>query len=236
MIDPWVTGDALRLLPEVAAIQSDLVDLDALAAEASDQMWRWSGRQYGTRTQTVRPVVQGGIWRMVGLADDQARSWLDASAELWIPARVAAVVSVRIDGVLLGPQLWQLYDHQRLVRLDGQVWPPDQNLFLPTTAPGTFEIVAQFGQTPPPGGVRAARVYATELAKLDAGLPNRLPKGTTVAAKQGVTVKVRRGQFFRDGEMGVYEIDSFLDAVNPSRKTRRASVASPETIDPLRRT
>ncbi|MBK9181476.1 MAG: hypothetical protein IPM45_18345 [Acidimicrobiales bacterium] len=80
------------------------------------------------------------------------------------------VVEVVVDGATLDDSLYRLDDRRWLVRLedpDGSRpgWPASQDLTLPASEPGTWEVTFTWGVRPPAAGVLAAVALAGELAR-----------------------------------------------------------------------
>jgi hypothetical protein len=126
----------------------------------------------------------------------------------------------------------------RLPDADGvrKGWPCCQDLALPATEPGTFEVAFFYGQEPPKAGKHAAAVLACELAlACDGSDECRLPKRLQSITRQGVTAVVLDAfDFLNRRRTGLIEVDSFLAAYNPHGLTRRASVINPDLMRPVR--
>src|SRR5690606_2565861 len=102
----------------------------------------------------------------------------------------------------------------------------------PATEPGTWSITYSYGTAVPAAGVLAAEVLACELLLGWTGDPGcRLPKRLTNITREGITATFLDSfQFLNDGRFGIYEIDTFINAVNPDGLQRSARV-----LDPYRR-
>lgn len=223
---------------------------------ASDFLWAWTGRRFGICEVALRPcrqrcpdsggstfygrgpypsgnpwgpVLIGGAWYNItcGTCIDSC-SCDGFSTALRLPGPVQSITEVRIDGTVLPEEAYRL-DGDRLYRLDGSGWPTCQEMSLPPTEDGTWQIIYERGQEVPHGGQIAAGVLAIELYKAacqddSCALPQRLQSIT----RQGVTVAVLDA--FDDidkGHTGIWLIDSWVASV--TRPARPSAVYSPDT-------
>lgn len=158
---------------------------------------------------------------------------------------VTAITEVLIDGAVLdttygdGSPTYRLDMNRYLVRMNDPAdpnlekkWPGCQNLALPTTEEGTWEVTYTYGQSPPTAGVLAAKQLACQLYNSSYGGQCALPAGATKVTRQGITID--RTLFLqwglKDGmwQTGLPLIDSFLQAYNPMGARRRPAVWSPD--------
>ena len=152
---------------------------------------------------------------------------------------VTSIVSVKIDGVVIPASEYYIQDFKQLIRMrpippltptERYGWPTCNRLDLPDTEPGTMSISFMYGTPPPASGVRAAKALAKQMALQQLNLPNELPSRTTSIARQGVTATVLDIiDYVAAGRTGIYAVDSFIRAYNPSGTTRPALVWSPDT-------
>lgn len=167
------------------------------------------------------PVNYAGIWRNCGNCYN-CRS----AAELQLPPPVGEVTQVKVDGVVLDPADYQVWEN-RLRRTDGGQWPSVQNFDLPDTAVGTHSVTYLRGHPVDTLGEQMAGVLACEYAKGASGGKCRLPSGVTEIARQGVTYTVTPGAF-PDGRTGLREVDAYLANWNPHALKRGSTVWFPE--------
>lgn len=238
--EPWVTPDLLGY-----ARAEESVDLMSVCRVASQILFILSGRRYGVRTTTDRPVAGmhdhgwGDLMRMPTDSPDWFWWWhsnFGAPSELVLKSPVQSISQVKIDGAVVDPSTYQLYDNRTLIRRDMR-WPIYQRVDLPDTEVGTFSVAYQWGQPVPEGGKLAAQVFALELARYINKDGSALPDRVVTVSRQGVTqTMLDPSQFTELRRTGLYFVDTWLAAVNPSRAGRRARIASPETIRELRPT
>lgn len=151
------------------------------------------------------------------------------SRDLILPGPVAAVDEVRIDGETLDPSAYVVYDHSRILRIDGSHWPSRQDLAAdPATDPHTFEITYWRGVPVPVGGQVAAGILAREFAKaLCNDSSCALPQRVQTVTRQGVTVAVLdEFKNVERGRTGLWAVDSWVASV--TRPRRPAKVYSPD--------
>lgn len=100
---------------------------------------------------------------------------------------------------------------------------------LPDTEVGTFAITYSYGQDPGEGGRLACLKLAEYLALPMFGDSTRYPQRVTGFTRQGVSAMVVDVMdVLNKGSLGIYEVDSWLLAVNPHKARKRSSVWSPE--------
>ena len=157
---------------------------------------------------------------------------------------VTEIVEVLIDGVTIPANEYYLQDFKVLVRerptaqsdpTERWGWPTCQLLDLPDTQPGTFSVTFNYGQPPPQAGIEAAKALARAMGLQALNQPNDLPTRTTSITRQGVAMAVLDVMdFVQQGRTGIYLVDIFIKAYNPTGQTRPALVWSPDTGRPRR--
>lgn len=92
--------------------------------------------------------------------------------------------------------------------------------------PHTWHITYGFGKPPPEGGRIAANVLACQIALNRCGGDNCvLPQRLKQITREGVSMAFADPlDFLNRGEVGLYEVDLWLNSVNPKRIMRRAAV------------
>lgn len=246
-IAPWTTPD---LLGEARAEES--VDLMSVCIVASQILYILSGRKYGVRTETLRPVAGqdncgwGNLARVPYISADwlwRYRSNEGAPEYLQLKSPVQSISQVKVDGDVLDPSLYQLYDNRTLVRMHDSVsgqtlrWPIYQRLDLPDTEVGTFSVLYSFGQNVPGGGRLAAQIFATELAKYVNRENSALADRVVSVTRQGISQTILDPQQFTAmRRTGLYAVDLWLASVNPNGARRRPSITSPDSITNARPT
>ena len=186
----------------------------------------------------ARPLPGPGWYN--GLSCGCAGDWIGCGCQghpaVALPhTPVVAVTEIMVDGAALPDPVSDhvvIIDSKWLLRRDSQPWPCCQNLAEPATEPGTWSITYTYGTAVPAAGVLAAEVLACELLLGWTSDPGcRLPKRLTNITREGITATFLDSfQFLNDGRFGIYEIDTFLAAVNPDGLQRSARI-----IDPYKR-
>lgn len=232
----WVTADELS--------QPDVPEAHASAVSASYLLWALSGRKYGGIKQTteryecpcrcstrtlagmVYPGIhQGHIYNVnVGYG-----SHCGCGVQHKLRLRgtpIHTVYSVIAGGSELDPEDWEIHNDVYLVPAAGSGW----------SVCSTVETTYSYGVPPPEAGRRAARLLAEELLKSTIDPDScRLPDRVTSISRQGVSFTVLDPQSFLDeGRLGLYEVDTFLRAVNPDRARMPAKVFAAGTSRGMR--
>jgi hypothetical protein len=217
---------------------------ERLLMQASEILWALSGRRwYGggcEETATLRsvpPTPGRANWpydaSWGSCACWATGTWIDDL--LWPPTNwggdhlaptavhlprdpVTAVVSVTVDGELLDPSAYRLTRAGWVERLTG-TWD---------VCGDVTDIVYQFGEPPPEGGVQAAVQLAIQLMlDLTGDSKCRLPQRVTSITRQGISMSmIDPMDFLPDGRTGFYLTDLWLASVNPHNRPARGSVWS----------
>lgn len=107
------------------------------------------------------------------------------------------------------------------------------------TAPGSgaWYVTYSYGKRIPPGGRFAAAVFAVQVALARCGSTEcTLPARLKDIAREGVQMAFADPlEFIGKGEVGIYEVDLWLNSVNPKKIQRRASVYRADVVKPPRR-
>jgi hypothetical protein len=254
LCSPWATrGDIPpEVLAELLQGGASDEDIDQALLLASEILWALSGRTWMgggcEETATLRsypPQPGQGTWpyhrSWPSCACWRWGTWLDgrlypaaaffgvhidAPIALQLPrSPVTAVTSVTIDG---SPFVaWRLLRAGWLERTDGQGW---------RMCDDSTTIVYEFGEPPPAGGVAAAVELAVEIVRdrFDIG-ECRLPRRTTSVTRQGISMELLDPMEMLDGgRTGLYAVDLWLTAVNPSARPQAAGVWSPDVPSTMR--
>lgn len=161
-----------------------------------------------------------------------------------LPYPVTEILQVLIDGVIIPADEYELRNNVELVRIRPTAsftpterwgWPTSQIMDLPDSQEGTFSVTFRFGIDPPAAGQLAAKKLGEMLALPQLGDTTAYPNRVTSIARQGVTMQVASViDLLEKKSSGIYEVDLFLNAVNPDRLKRQATVWSPDVARPRR--
>jgi hypothetical protein len=215
---------------------------------AVEYLWAWTLNAFGVCRETLRscrsdcwaleskdplsPALVGGQWFNLtcGLCGDNCSC--SAPAALRLPGPVVSIDEILIDGAVLPPTAYRVDNQSLLVRMDGGFWPRCQNMSLPPSVPGTWQIAYQRGREVPVGGQIAAGIMACELAKAacrdgTCALPQRIQTIT----RQGVTMAmVDPFEGLDNGRTGIWLVDSWVASI--TTPVRAAKVYSPDVPRP----
>jgi len=240
----WPTTFSCTLDPAAAPVTGV-----ALTA-ATEILYALTGRQFGYCGMTVRPCRRScwdGLWPYTGnwwMWGQWPRplfyngTWYNITCgscggngcscnfidEAYLPAPVAAVQQVKIDGSVF--TAWQLRNERILMRTDGGLWPLCNNLALDDTQVGTWSITLSLGLAVPELGQLAAGELFCQLVKLLTGdSACTLPRPVQQMIRQGVTMNfLDPNEVWANGRLGLYLCDLFIQQVNPHGLMERAKV------------
>lgn len=225
MIQPWITVDDLA--------EPTNPDAPWAVEAASWILFKLSGEKYpGVREVTEYYSVDaaGNLSMTAELINGQMHNLPARSARYEGLTRirlrnspVLSVSSVRMLGRELTAGEYQLRNSAYLVRAQKLPWITDPI--------NEIEVTYRYGSPPPSMGQTAAIRLANEFIwnEQDSDrctLPERISSSVT---RQGVSYTILDPQeFIKEGKTGVYTVDMFLQAANPSGAKKKPKVFSPD--------
>jgi hypothetical protein len=223
-VDPWPTDGTWRGLPT----DVDPSVLDEATAAASGVLWALTGRRFGVRTHIERPCRREWCETQPWWRGRATWAWTYVDYRL-AHTPVVDIVEVCLDGASLAVSgvaaVMRVDDWSWLVRTDGGTWPTTQDLSLPATEVGTWQITYRAGVAPPALASTAVDVLATELAKARIGASCDLPRRVTSMSRQGLSMSLLDPMdFLSKGRTGIYIVDLFISTYNPGGARRPARV------------
>lgn len=246
--NPYVTHE--ELLACCSNVAEGATEEDTLISRqlASEFMFYRTAMQYpGTCTETIRPcyacspcsddgppyeatIIDGRMYniRCTGNACN-----CEDKCEIRLPdSPVASVDEVKIDGVVLDPAAYGLYNDV-LARVDGGCWPYCNELYLATTEEGTWSVTYTFGYEAPQLIKTAAAVLACHWQDMcsdsDSCNACRIPKNATTMNRAGTTYQLLTPaamQTFTGNALlvGITEVDYAIQTFNPKGFRRMARI------------
>lgn len=193
------------------------------------------------------PFTAGTVLTAGGAA--AVSGWLD-NVRMRIRLVSGPAATLTADGVITnlaaGVSTFEVCFEQRTYS-SGSVgcWPTCQDMTLPATQPGTWDVQYLRGKPVPEFGLYAAGMFACELVKAclpDAGDCCRLPANVQSIVREGVSMELEaftlggvdgKAEF---GRTGIPEVDMWLTMVNPHRSTGPSRAYSPDRPRPRRTT
>lgn len=135
---------------------------------------------------------------------------------------VNSVASVSIDGVIVPREEYELRNNAYIVRKNKMPWILDKYREIVVTY--------SYGTPPPVAGKIAAQRLANEFIWSETGSDRcSLPERISSVSRQGVSYTVLDPQdFLLNGKTGIYMVDLFLAASNPSKAKKKPRVFSPD--------
>lgn len=259
--EPWTSEEELAKCPSCELPD----DPDAVLAAidfSSQVLFNLSGRQFtGACTRVTRPClgtnsgcgtpgwVAGAGWLYPSVPVRLDNRWVNIGTcggnchfeAIELPGVVNEVTEVVIDGVAFTD--FHVEGFKLLVRDDGGRWPCTQNIPLPATDEGTWQVSYTRGKPITP----AMRRMASSLgcAFLSVLCPN--PGDDESCLPEGIIDSIVRDdlsvtfeddgivELFKDGKVGIPAIDLWLDSVNPKRAKRPATVIRADDDDVFHR-
>lgn len=159
-----------------------------------------------------------------------------AVSELILPGPIDEPLEILVDGVALDiATSVVVYDYNRLTRIDGGKFPSCQNLGLPPTEIGTWQVTYRQGEPVPPGGGLIAGILACEYAKGLCGDDScRLPRRVSSITRQGITLAMLDNfDQLGVGYTGIWEIDDWIATYSTNLRMgpwQASRVSSPDIV------
>ena len=194
----------------------DPATVDRLLHLATEILHAASGRTVGVCQYTVRPCRS--------VEEDLCQGVCGCAPACSVRVghgQVQRIESIRLSGETLPEGAWRLYTDGTVVFADGWCPPPCQDLSLPASEPGTWEVTYWEGVPPTGLAARAVTAVMAQLARECAqacGVPSRRLEATNVEGESR-TFAEDAGVF-----AGLPEVDDWLAAVNPFGARRQAAV------------
>lgn len=182
----------------------------------------WYGLQSaecGVCLSTVDTIRTSHYHELIGLGVEQTNTTNSGIRLRGRPVRQIISV-VDHEGVTSPSSSYRLVNNAILMRNDDTCWDLARGV----------TVTYSYGTLPPELGRRAAIKLANELVNLvDDTSACALPDRVTSVTRQGVSYTVLDPQeYIKDGRTGIYEIDLFLHAANPTKAKKRPRVFSPD--------
>lgn len=145
------------------------------------------------------------------------------SCEVRLPGPICAVTNVTVDGAVVSPANYTVYDNERLVFVTDpanptvDACPGCQNYDLPLGQVGTWSVTYSIGVPVPDELNLAAGLYSCEIAKaLVSDKSCALPDRAASITRQGVTESFWDPTLLAEnGLTGLRIVDQIIKAINP---------------------
>lgn len=204
--------------------------LEAVLDIASDMLAILSGlRVHGICTRTVRPVGDGGCFRIGDSSTDYISGPWYLQGTIPLRGPNTDIVEVLIDGAPVPLSEYGLIENRYLQR-HASPWPASNDITKDDSQVGTWSVTYRFGRAPDFLTKQATIELACELAASALGNDTgHLPPGVTSANIQGASVSLTdRAEALRNGDgEQIPAISRFLGVYAPDGPGR-SSVWSPE--------
>lgn len=197
---------------------------------AVTRIWEWTNRRFGACPVSYRPC---GL-RCTGQCG--GRCSYRSPSEVVLPGPIVEPLEILINGVQLdiGASV-VVYDYNCVTRIGGGRFPTRQNLGLPPTEDGTWQITYLKGEAIPPGGQLIAGILACEYAKGLCGDDScRLPRRVSSITRQGITLAMLDNfDQLGVGYTGIWEIDDWITTYTTNLRVgpwQASAVSSPDIV------
>lgn len=181
---------------------------------------QWGGGLY------PQPALIGGQWFNLTCGQCLDDCSCTPLSRFKLPEPIIDIVEVRVDNqVLVAGTDYRLDDGRFVTRLGGESWPICNDL-TQVTGTGTWSVTVRYGEEPPPLSRMAVGELACEFAKACNGDDTcRLPKPVQQLTRQGVSMTfIDPNEYFKNGVVGLYFADLFINTYNPYRRQSRSKV------------
>lgn len=255
-----------KLTPSPPTLDDEMIDVACAAAAetATTILYQKSAKQFtgSCGPVTVRPVFRpvnadtrgwvfagGGGWGYGWGASAMGNLGMPPVLALYAEEQGAVIdltgaypvneiLQVKIDGVIIPDDEYELYDHRWLLRTRPTSdfvptqrwgWPTSQIPDLPDTQQGTFSITLMYGQDCGQGGRDAAVALGAYIVSPVLGNPDTFPQRVTQVTRQGVSMQIASAvDVMKGGGTGIFMVDLWLNSVNPKQLQRKPRVWSPD--------
>lgn len=206
--EPWCTWDEVEQCGPASISALDPAQREAVIDFASEILWNLSGRVYSGICETTRSLCYACRRCYPEACGCAPLNGLD----LGVGGPVWGVWDVIVDGVAVTDV--RVVNRRWLVRDDAQGWSSGWNV----ADPDAFRASWAYGRRVPPGGRRAAALFAAEVARTCPPGVCTLPDGTTSINAEGVTYVIDPDVFQR-GHTGIALVDEWLEADRTGRRS-----------------
>lgn len=211
--EPWCTWDEVT-----ACVTDGLLDgLNSAAREvtidiASEIVFNLDGRYYPGICQKTKSLCIECLTCRRHHCGCAPRDTIDLGGRY----PVYAAWDVVVDGETLAPAAYTVYKRRHLALLEG-TWPRGTDIL----DPAAFRATWAFGRPVPPGGRRAAALFAAEIAKGCLQMDCQIPQRVSSITREGVSYPVLDSlSMIAEGRTGVALTDLWVVADLQSRKPR----------------
>jgi hypothetical protein len=227
---PQITGYAVQaasdILYHLTAQRFNLcnVKLRPCRAECAPG-WLANGFWFGYSTWP-KPALVNGTWYNITCGMCAGSCGCTFISETLLPGPVSSVTEVKVNGVILTPNVdYRVDDYRRLVRLGGNVWPWCNDFNLDDDQLNTWSVTAVYGEPVPILGQMALGELACQFVSYLTGGECNLPYGITDLARQGISMSFADAQaLLTSGFVNMPISDQFIRVSNPHKLDARSAV------------
>lgn len=176
------------------------------------------------------PMLDSGTVFNISCGACTSECRCEAKCEFFLPGPIDSINEIRVDGNIVDPSKYVVYDKSKLVFLTGVDCPETQNYNLALSEVGTWSVDYNIGEAWPAGAAQIAGLLACEYGRAFTSDPGcNLPARVQSVARQGVDVQFVDPFALADaGLTGLPVVDSWIRAQNPYKLAARPRVWSPD--------
>lgn len=193
----------------------------------------WGGYgPYGSNDLLNPYVGADGLWRNGGCGGCAGECGCSKLCKIALDGPIYKVTEILTQGGVVPDTAWVVYNATaipQIVRTDGGCWLDCQDLSQPDNAAEALAVTYLKGTPVPAAGRAAAGILASEIAKSCTAQACRLPTRVSQMVREGLTFNmIDPLAMFKQGRVGIPEIDMWLASVNPASIVRPMGVFSPD--------
>lgn len=197
--------------------------ITAASVKAGTILHTLSGGRVGTCETVLRPIGEccGVCWGRCRCAGSGDRVRLQSSA-----GPVTAVTEVKVDGVVVPPELWRYYpSSETLYRVPDGVWPRVDRKFADCDQPETMCVTVLVGNEPDAWAQAVHAELTCELVKACTTGKCRIPANASSVSSQGISITLTP----TEAKQFIPAVAGWVAAVNPDNAQSVPASFSPDT-------
>lgn len=201
----------------------DQLVLAAASSRAGQILHTLSGGRAGVCEDVLRPIGEccGGCSGRCRCAGSGDRVRLQSSG-----GPVSSVTEVKVDGVVVPPELWRYYpSSETLYRVPEGLWPRVDRKWADCDQPETMCVTVEIGYEPDDWALSVHAELTCELLASCTGQKCRLPKNATQVVGQNVSITITPTEL----KMFIPAVAGWVAAINPDNAGNVSRVYSPDT-------
>lgn len=215
--NPWVTTEDFLNCCDAVDDSTPPEMIENAIKIASDTLYILSGSQFKGICQRETTLV-----KQTCVDNSLRKKWFrpnEIDIGYW---PVTEIISVTFNEVEQDLDNFRINDYRYLERLDEKKWPTQYGEDYQDVV-----VTFNYGIKPPPLGVEAAKAIAAEVMKACLNKECSLPDRATHISRRGVSITISDYEALAQDFIGIFLVDLFLQAVNPTKARIQSFVTRP---------